>query len=59
MERAFERLQKLNAVKFEQAEAEAKPETAGGSGILTFSPTVKKQGVLRSSQESEIERTGP
>lgn len=33
MERAFERLESLNATKFEQANAEAKAEAAGGFGL--------------------------
>jgi integrase len=35
MERAFERLEDLNAVKFQEAEAEVKAEAAGGSRLQT------------------------
>jgi hypothetical protein len=59
MERAFERLEKSNAVKFEQAEAEAKAEAAGGSKVPTKVPTVKKHAVGESPQIIEIKRTGP
>jgi integrase len=41
LERAFERLEKLNAVKFEQAEAEAKAEAAKVEGVGTNLGTVK------------------
>ena len=41
LERAFERLEKLNAVKFEQAEAEAKAEAAKVQGVGTNLGTVK------------------
>jgi integrase len=41
LERAFERLEKLNAVKFEQAEAEAKAEAAGVQGVGTNLGTAK------------------
>jgi integrase len=59
MERAFERLEDLNAVKFEQAEAEAKAEAAGGFGVPAKVPTVKKPRSSKSSQVVEIKRTGP
>jgi hypothetical protein len=59
MERAFDRLEKLNAVKFEQAEAEAKAEAAGGSVVPTISPTAKKNPGRKSSQVIEFKRTGP
>jgi len=59
MERAFERLEDLNAVKFEQAKAEAKAEAAGGSGVPAKVTTVKKQRSRESSQIIEIKRTGP
>jgi integrase len=54
MERAFERLEKLNAVKFEQAEAEGKAEAAGGSMVPTISPTAKKHTTRKSSQVIEF-----
>lgn len=59
MERAFERLEDLNAVKFEQAEAEAKAELSGGSGVPAKVPTVKLPRARRSSQVFEIKRRGP
>jgi integrase len=42
MERAFERLEKLNAVKYEQAEAEVKAEAVGNHKIPAKLPTVKR-----------------
>lgn len=59
MDRAFDRLENLNAEKFEQAEVEAKAEAAGRSGVPTISPTVKKRRSRISSQVVEIESTGP
>ncbi len=49
MERAFERLEDLNAVKFEQAEseAEAKAEAAGGSRLPAKVPTVENVAFAR------------
>ena len=43
LRRAFQRLEDFNAAKFEEAEAEAKAEAAGGSGVPTISTTVKEQ----------------
>ena len=59
MERAFERLENLNAAKFEQAEAEVKAEAAGGSSVGTKMGTVQKRRPRDSSQVVEIKRTGP
>jgi hypothetical protein len=59
MERAFERLEDLNAVKFEQAEAEAKAEAAGGSKIPAKVPTSKMPRLRKSSQVIDITRQGP
>jgi hypothetical protein len=59
MERAFDRLQKLNAVKFEQAEAEAKAEAVGARGAGTKVVRVKKATPLESSQVFEFKRQGP
>jgi len=59
MERAFNRLEKLNAVKYEQAEAETKAEAAAGSGLPAKVPTVPKPLSARSPQVIEIKRTGP
>jgi integrase len=63
MERAFERLQNLNAVKYEQAEAELKAEAAAAgvkaSRVPTKSPTAKKRYSQESSQVIEFKHTGP
>jgi len=58
LERAFERLENLNAAKFEQAAEEAR-EAAGGSGVPTKLPTVKKRRSNKSSQVVEFKRMGP
>jgi hypothetical protein len=42
MERAFERLEDLNAVQFGQAESEAKAEAAGGSRFPAKVPTFQR-----------------
>jgi len=55
MERAFERLQKLNAVKFEQAEAEVKAEAAAANGVQR----VVNGRPHESAQVFEFKRTGP
>ena len=59
MERAFERLEDLNAEKFEQVEAEAKAEAAGCSRLPAKVPTVKKPGLRKSAQVVAIKRAGP
>jgi hypothetical protein len=59
MERAFERLEKLNAVKFEQAEAEARAEAAGGSVLPAKVATSKSRRFGKSSQIVVLKRTGP
>ena len=59
MERAFERLENLNAEKFEQVEAEAKAEAAGGSRVPAKVPTVKKPRLHDSPQVIEFKRQGP
>jgi integrase len=59
MERAFQRLQKLNAAKFEQAATEAKAEAVGGSDVPKESPKVENGRLGKSSQVVEIKRTGP
>jgi integrase len=58
MERAFGRLEKLNAEKFQQAQMEAKAAVAG-SGVGTKVDTVKTQAAPKSSQVIEFKRTGP
>ena len=50
LERAFERLENLNAENLEQARAEAQAEVAGGSRVATISATVKKRQLARSKQ---------
>jgi integrase len=59
MERAFERLENLNATKFEQAEAEAKAEAAGGTGVGTNLGTARKRCPHELAQIIEFKRTGP
>jgi len=59
MERAFERLEDLNVEKFEQVEAEAKAEAAGGCRLPAKVPTVKKPGLRKSVQVVAIKRAGP
>jgi integrase len=63
MERAFERLQELNATKAEEAMVqEAKVEAAGAVGaseVPTISTTVKKRRAPKVAQVVEIKRTGP
>ena len=49
MDRAFERLEILNAEKFEEAKVEAMAEAAGGSQIPTISTTVKTQRFAKTS----------
>ena len=58
MERAFERLEELDAAKFEAEEQEAKA-AANGSVVPTISTTVKKHGSRKSTQIIEITKTGP
>ena len=53
------RRQKLNAVKYEQAEAEGKAEAAGGSTVPAKVPTTKRDTARKSSQATEFKRTGP
>jgi hypothetical protein len=57
MERAFERLEDLNPLKFAQADAEA--EAAGGSLVPAKVPTAKMPRLRQSSQVVEIKRAGP
>src|ERR1035438_8973507 len=47
MERAFERLEQLNADKYQTAEAEAKAEAAGGSSLPAIFTTAKKAGLRK------------
>ncbi len=54
MERAFERLENLNAAKFEQAKAEAEKEATGTGGLPAKVPTVKNRVARKSSQVIEL-----
>ena len=55
MERAFQRLEELNATKFEEAEAEAKKAQAvGGSHLPAKVPTVKNRSMHKRPQVVEI-----
>ncbi|MGA2184762.1 MAG: site-specific integrase [Bryobacteraceae bacterium] len=56
MDRAFERLENLNAAKFEQAEAEVRAEASVGSKVPTISTTVQQRGHKKSSQVIVIKR---
>ena len=59
MDRAFERLESLNAEKFAQAELEAKANAVGDLNLPTNSPTTKKRRAGKASQVVEIKETGP
>jgi integrase len=59
LERAFERLQDLNAAKFQVAEAEAKAEAAGGLQVPTKAPTVKTVRLRKSRQVIDFTSLGP
>jgi len=59
MDRAFDRLERLNAEKFEQAELEAKAEATGGSQVPTIYPTVRRRRGAKSLQIVEITSKGP
>ena len=59
MERAFQRLEKLNAAKFDEAATEAKAEAAGVRGVGTNLGTVQKKRAAKSSQVVAIKREGP
>lgn len=58
-ERAFERLEELNAGKYQTAETEAEAEAAGGSALPANFITVQKQRSRKSTQAVEIKKTGP
>ena len=55
LERAFERLEALNATKSEEAVLEAKGEAINASGVRTLG----KRRASRSSQIIEFKTTGP
>ena len=59
LERAFERLEDLNAVKFGQAQAEAKAEAGGRSRLPAKVTTDKNQGSFKFAEVVELKRTGP
>jgi len=54
MERAFERLEELNAGKYETAEAEAKVAAAGGFSLPANFTTMKKVRIRKPAQVVEI-----
>lgn len=58
LERAFERLEDLNAKKFEQAKSEAKEGTTD-ERVPTISPTEEKRRTKKSPQVIAFKRTGP
>jgi hypothetical protein len=58
MERAFERLEKLNGVKYKQARAEVKAAAAGGSRLPAKVATVKKRDSVKSPQVVEFKKVG-
>jgi integrase len=59
MERAFERLQDLNAVKFEEAKAKAQAAGAEGARLATKVATAQAGHSKKSSQVVEFKCTGP
>jgi hypothetical protein len=59
MERAFQRLETLNAAKFEQAAAEARAEAVGGGEVPKESPKVRNGCASKSSEVVEFKRKGP
>lgn len=59
MERAFQRLQKLNAEKLEEAAAEVKSEGTTGKKVATNLATQEIRPSRKSSQVIEIKKTGP
>jgi hypothetical protein len=54
MDRACERLENLNAAKFEQAKAEAEKEATGTNGLPAKVPTVHNRVVKKSRQVIEL-----
>src|SRR5579863_38587 len=58
LERAFARLENLNAAKFEQAETEAKAEATNGSKLVTKLGTAAKRQISDKPQVVEINSTG-
>jgi hypothetical protein len=58
LERAFERLEDLNAEKFAQTESEVK-EATRGEKVPTISPTAEKKRTKKSPQIVEFKKQGP
>jgi hypothetical protein len=58
MERAFERLEKLNAVKYEQANAEAKGAAASGLRLPAKVATLRAGDSPESFQVIEFKTAG-
>ena len=58
MERAFERLEKFNAVKYKQANAEAKATAAGGSRLPAKVATVRNRSLAKYPQVVEFKTVG-
>ena len=58
MDRAFDRLERLNAEKCGQAEAEAKAEAAGGSRVPANVTKVKNRRSAKSPQVVAFTGTG-
>jgi hypothetical protein len=54
MDRALDRLESLNAEKFEQAELEVKAEATRGSRVHTISPTVKKHRAVKYCKQLKL-----
>ena len=59
MERAFQRLENLNAFKHAEAEAEAASEAAGNLRAATISATARNGLLPKSSQVIDFKRQGP
>ena len=59
MERAFERLEELNAAKFAEAKAEAAVTRTEGSRLPAKVPRSKNRAPRKRSQVVAIKRTGP
>lgn len=58
MERAFERLERLNGPRYEQAEADAKAEAIAGWRLPAIVATPKKHLPRKQSQVVELKRSG-
>ena len=58
MDRAFDRLESLNAGKFDQADAEAKAEAGGGAEVPAIFTTLKKADLQNPRKPLYFKRTG-